>query len=94
MWLISMERIKNSTGQPQFNILASVMVIILILFHSSIGCERIFSFVIKTETVFCHGTSTKTLNSLTAQSIPQYQRDNMFSAETFQYFPGLKAKGA
>ena len=25
---------------------------------------------------------------------PQYQRHNIFPAETFQYFPGLKALGA
>ena len=36
MWLVSMKQLKNGTGQPQFVILASVMVDILILFHSSV----------------------------------------------------------
>ena len=35
-----MEQIKNGTGQPHLDILASVMVDILILFHSSADCER------------------------------------------------------
>ena len=54
MWLILTKHIKNGTGQPQFDILASVMVDVLILFHTSADCERIFSFVIKTKTAFCH----------------------------------------
>ena len=64
-----MKQIKNGTGQPQFDILASVMVDILILFHSSTDCERIFSFVIKTKTAFCHSISTKTLSSLTVHKV-------------------------
>jgi len=67
--VVSMKQIKNGTGQPQFYILASVMVEILILFHSSADCERIFSFVIKTSTAFCHSTSTKTSNRFTVHKV-------------------------
>ena len=84
MWLVSMKQLKNGTGQPQFVILASVMVDILILFHSSTDCERIFSFVIKTKTALPQHTPHNSQWLDCAQSIPQYQRHNMFSAETFQ----------
>ena len=69
MWLVSMKQIKNGSGQPQFDILVSVMVDILILFHSSVDGERILSFVIKTKTVFCHSTSTITLSSLIVHKV-------------------------
>jgi len=64
-----MKQIKNGTGQSQFDILASVMVDILMLFHSSVDCERIFSFVIKTKTAFCHSISAKTLSSLNVHEV-------------------------
>ena len=64
-----MKEIKNGTGQPQFVILASVMVDIFILVHSGADCERIFSFVIKTKTAFCHSTSTNNLSSLTVHKV-------------------------
>ena len=69
MWLVSMKQIKNGTGQPQFGILASVVVVILVLFHSSTDCERIFSFVIKTKTAFRHSISTKTISSLIVHKV-------------------------
>ena len=54
MWLVLMKQTKNGTGQPQSYILASVMVDILILFHthSNADYERIILFVFKTKTVF------------------------------------------
>ena len=54
-----MKQIKNGPGQPQFDILVSVMVDILILFYSNVDCERIF----------CHSTPTKTLSSLTVHKV-------------------------
>jgi len=69
MWLVSIKQIKNDTGPQQFDILASVIGDILILFHSSTDCERIFSFIIKTKTAFCHSISTKTLSSLTVHKV-------------------------
>ena len=64
-----MKQIKNGTGRPQFDTPASVMVNIFILFHGRADGERIFSFVIKTKTTFCHSTSTKTLSSLTLHKV-------------------------
>ena len=71
-----MKQIKNSTGQPQFDILAYVMVDSLILFRSSADGERIFSFVIKT---FCHSTSTKTLNSLSLPKVSLSAKGTTYS---------------
>jgi len=89
MWLVWMKQIKNGTGQPQFYILASVMLDILILFHSNGDCENIFSFVIKTKAAFCHSTSTKTLSSLIVHKVSlnakgtcsQQKYSNIFLAE-------------
>jgi len=92
MWLVLIKQIKNGTGQQQFDILASVMVDLLMFFHSSADCERITSFVIKTKTAFCHSTSTKTLSSLTVHKVslntktrgttcPQQKHSNTFLAK-------------
>ena len=59
-----MQQMKNGIGQPQYATLCSVMLGILVLFHSNADCERIFSFVTKTKTAFRPSMSTKTLSSL------------------------------
>ena len=76
-----MKQIKNGTGQQQFDILASVMVDIFILFHSNADCEIIVSFVIKTKTPFCHSTSTKTLSSLTVHKVSLSAKDTTCSQQ-------------
>ena len=90
-----MKWIKKATGQPQFDILASLIVDILIFFHSSADFERIFSFVIKTKTAFHHSTFTKTLLILTMHKVSLNTKGTTatFSAVKFQYFPALKAQG-
>ena len=64
-----MQQMKNGNGQPQYATLCSVMLGILVLFHSNADCERIFSFVTKTKTAFRPSMSTKTLSSLLVHKV-------------------------
>jgi len=88
-----MKQIKNGTRQPQFDILVSVMVDILILFHSTVDCEKIISFVIKTKIAYRHSISTKTLISLTVLQVSLNAKGTTCSQQKHSNTFLAKAKG-
>jgi hypothetical protein len=89
-----MKQIKNDNGQLQFDILGSVMLGILVLFHINADCERIFSFVTKTKTAFRPSMSTKTLSSLIVHKVSLNAKGTTCFQQKHSSAFLAKAKGA
>lgn len=54
---------KDITGNYKYTNLMNFMLAILVIFHSNVGCERIFSLVTKNKTKYRPNMNSETLSS-------------------------------
>ena len=81
-------------GRKLFESLSSVMLGVLVIFHSNADCERVFSLVTKNKTKYRASLSTEMLSSLVTRKVMMSSKDTVCYIENFSDTLLRKAKSA